>query len=557
MGRSLAPLATVSGNGAITGSPASFDAGGFHYTIERRDGHTFHKESRLDSQGQVLAEVEAEVNYMLGSGTRGASYLIERDGYLVQSPISWYAQSEKWDLSPGYQRANTHFDRPVRSQCLSCHANRVDAVEDGSNRYRSPIFQGHAIGCERCHGPGELHARSPAERTDAGDMTIVNPRRLEPVLREDVCQQCHLQGDHRIERAGRNSFDYRPGLPLDEFIAVFFRREAGQSNKAVGQVEQMQASACYRASGMKLGCISCHDPHRVPTATERVAFYKSRCETCHADRGCSVPEATRRRETGEDDCIRCHMPRSASVDIAHTASTNHRIPRHADQAESFEPGYPATGSLDGVPLVLFDGNTQSDASSRTEAERDLGLALFAQARSAPNEQRVALARLAAPRLEDALKADADDTPARNAFAGALWLLGRRDEAFTEFETILQQAPNHAEALEAAANLAHTLGQREQMLGLLDRAIANNPWHATFYQLRAQIHMVRADWRRAMSDCRDALRLNPSLMNVRIALVECYLRLKDRKQAKAEFETLLKLGPSLPEAQLRSWFERPR
>ena len=30
-----------------------------------------------------------------------------------------------------------------------------------SNRYEDPIFLGHAIGCERCHGPGELHAQAP------------------------------------------------------------------------------------------------------------------------------------------------------------------------------------------------------------------------------------------------------------------------------------------------------------------------------------------------------------------------------------------------------------
>ena len=42
------------------------------------------------------------------------------------------------------------------------------------NRYEPPIFQGHAIGCERCHGPGELHA-SRGEESAGTDLTIVNP----------------------------------------------------------------------------------------------------------------------------------------------------------------------------------------------------------------------------------------------------------------------------------------------------------------------------------------------------------------------------------------------
>ena len=93
------------------------------------------------------------------------------------------------------------------------------------NRYEPPIFQGHAIGCERCHGPGELHVERGG--VSAGpDLTIVNPGRLAPALRESVCQQCHLQGWFRFPRAGRDSFDFRPGLPLHRFLAVFVRKEA-------------------------------------------------------------------------------------------------------------------------------------------------------------------------------------------------------------------------------------------------------------------------------------------------------------------------------------------
>ena len=42
-------------------------------------------------------------------------------------------------------------------KCLFCHCNAVEPVADTLNRYRPPLFRGHAIGCERCHGPGELH----------------------------------------------------------------------------------------------------------------------------------------------------------------------------------------------------------------------------------------------------------------------------------------------------------------------------------------------------------------------------------------------------------------
>ena len=69
---------------------------------------------------------EAEVRYVIGSGTRGYSFLVERGSNLFQSPIAWYTQERKWDLAPGYRERNLHFERPIISGCLFCHTNRFD-----------------------------------------------------------------------------------------------------------------------------------------------------------------------------------------------------------------------------------------------------------------------------------------------------------------------------------------------------------------------------------------------------------------------------------------------
>src|SRR5262249_7228600 len=151
------------------------------------------------------------------------AFLLERgDGYLFESPITWYSRKGKWALSPGYEADNPHFERFVTPTCLFCHSNQFDHVEGTENRYSQPVFRGHAIGCERCHGPGELHVRRP-ERSGGEPPNIVNPARLEPELREAVCQQCHLQGDVRVVRAGRMLTDFRPGLPLTSVESVFVK----------------------------------------------------------------------------------------------------------------------------------------------------------------------------------------------------------------------------------------------------------------------------------------------------------------------------------------------
>ena len=279
----------------------------------------------MDEAGRAVAQVEAEVKYALGSGTRGISYLIEHDGRLFQSPISWYGQKRQWDLSPGYDVNNLHFDRPIEPNCLFCHANGVERFERSVNRYEQPIFRGHAIGCERCHGPGELHTRR-REVVDGRDLTIVNPRHLGPALRSAVCEQCHLLGDQRVDRLGRDTFDFHPGLPLSAFFLIYSRAQE-PGNAVVGQVEQMKSSRCYRESQGRLGCISCHDPHQVPSPQEKTAYFRQQCLECHERAGCKLPDPVRARQSKEDNCIQCHMPRAKSVDVVHVAITDHRILR--------------------------------------------------------------------------------------------------------------------------------------------------------------------------------------------------------------------------------------
>jgi hypothetical protein len=321
MGRSLAAAAEIlpDARGVV------LEVGDLTYSIDRRDRRVFHQETRRDKQGRTIASTEAEVRYALGSGTRGFAFLVERQGGLFQSPLAWYTGKQGWDLAPGYRAENLHFERPITLDCLFCHTNRVEMADR-----TLPRFHGLTIGCERCHGPGALHVRQP-EPIAGADPEIVNPASLEPPsLREAVCEQCHLQGTDRVPVPGRSLFDYRPGLDLAEFVQVWSARaDPSLRLHAVGQVEQMRESRCYQQSGQRLGCISCHDPHRLPEAAERVTYYRDRCLQCHADRGCRLPRPARIARNADDDCTACHMPRVRSTDVAHTSLTRHNIPRDA------------------------------------------------------------------------------------------------------------------------------------------------------------------------------------------------------------------------------------
>jgi tetratricopeptide (TPR) repeat protein len=58
--------------------------------------------------------------YAIGSGRFTQSYLVETDGFLVESPITWYSSVARWDMSPGYDRPDHNsFERAVGSRAAA------------------------------------------------------------------------------------------------------------------------------------------------------------------------------------------------------------------------------------------------------------------------------------------------------------------------------------------------------------------------------------------------------------------------------------------------------
>jgi tetratricopeptide (TPR) repeat protein len=528
-----------------------FEKLGFLFQVETRKGRVYHKAVRPDARGTPLTEREEQVRYALGSRERGCGYLIDHDGYIYQSPISWFTQAHTWDVSPGFPAALVS-GRPIHPACFFCHTDHVRPVADTDNRYREPVFdREYGIGCERCHGPGELHV----ERWWKGDRpqgdfddTIVNPARLPPDLREAVCQQCHLVGMKRVLRRGRDVFDYRPGLPLHDYWSVFVLPEKLTDDfKAVGQVEQMYSSKCFRASGGKLGCLSCHDPHGLPGPAQRITFYRSRCLQCHEDTSCRLPKHDRLARSKGDSCIDCHMPRFRMSEIAHTAGTDHRILRRTDV-----PGLPREPGLDvgDRPIVNF---YQSQLDPGDEgAARDLGVALAELARTAPHLSSYA-ASLAAPLLEKAVAAAPDDVTAWEAKSDVDHVQGRSRQALDDLVTALKVAPHRESALHAAAVVATELREYGQAIGYWQTLVAVNPWRFSYHQHLCQLLAQAHDWSGALAEAQAALRLDPSSVPVRRILVECCLRTGRKDRAKQELQKLLALSPAEAD-KLRRWFE---
>jgi hypothetical protein len=298
------PMSRTSGRVSSDVPPGSFEhkPSGVHYTIGERG------DVRWSSPAQSGAR---QVEFYIGSGAAGRSYLYTFDNFLFQAPVTWYSRQKRWDVSPGYEADRTsRWSRPIEPNCLYCHASQARPIYGTQNRYADPPFEQNGVACERCHGPASEHV--------AGRGGMVNPAKLKPPERDSVCSQCHLSGAARIEKPGKRIAAFRPGENLNDYVAYFVPISTdGGAMRATSHMEKLEVSACKKASGDKLWCGTCHSPHKSPAND-------SSCATCHEASDC-------RRGP---QCVTCHMPKTRVVDGGHGVLTDHSIPRKPGHRES-------------------------------------------------------------------------------------------------------------------------------------------------------------------------------------------------------------------------------
>lgn len=359
------------------------------------------------------------MEWFIGSGAVGRSYAGFVDGFLFQSPASYYAARGAWGLSPGYA-AKGFIDvaRPIEPACLQCHASGARTVAGTANRYSDPPFAEGGVSCERCHGAGEAHV--------AGNGAMVNPAKLPAARRDSVCLQCHLTGAARVAQAGRGPGTYRAGDLLAEHVMVFVWSGASDEERtATDHAEQLARSRCQQAAGDKLWCGTCHEPHAGST--------RSAAETCLQ---CHVPHTDNAR-----DCVGCHMPKGRSREGEHVVYTDHTIARR--------PGSKAPAG----PRVLeaFRGMKASD--------RDLALAQ-------PERLPGVLEKLV-------LRTDAD-VAVLVQLAQQYDATGQGSRAIPLYERVLRLDPDHAAAQANLAIYRMQAGQVREALTLWARVFERNP-----------------------------------------------------------------------------------
>lgn len=244
------------------------------------------------------------MDIVLGSGTKGQSYLTWNDNDLFQLQVSYFKPLDMWINSPGAEPEVISTLRAVNNRCLECHTTYAKSMGNNplNNTYdKNQIIWG--IDCERCHGPLAKHVQYHKSNPSAkGPEYVMSFDTLTRQQNLDACALCHSG----LGMPKKPSFSFLTGDTLTHYLQT---EEASGSLDALdvhsNQYGLLIASKCF-AQTNAMSCITCHDPHK--NQRGQSAYFNGKCLSCHgvAQVQCSVNA----QMAGHDqrDCIKCHMP---------------------------------------------------------------------------------------------------------------------------------------------------------------------------------------------------------------------------------------------------------
>ncbi len=266
------------------------------------------------------------IQYAFGSGRHATTFVDILDPAtpgILEHRLTYYTGEGRFGVTPGQGKTNSsvadlkphgkELTESAARKCFGCHSTQLSARDPERIDEATMIPN---VSCERCHGPGRAHVEraSATGGVAAAQLTMpFGPNGWTAETQLSLCGSCH-----------RHPSRARPGqIRCDDPQLARFQ--------PVGIMQ----SRCYRESGGSFSCTTCHDPHA--RASSDLAWYNSRCLSCHSGRGQRATAPIVSTKTAnklsafaavcpvapEGSCVNCHMPRVDSGQ--HVLYTDHWI----------------------------------------------------------------------------------------------------------------------------------------------------------------------------------------------------------------------------------------
>lgn len=257
--------------------------GGYTYAIMTNNGHA---QYTVSDGGQTVS-----LPIVWAMGVHAQTWVLERNGQLYESLVSYYPSINGLDVTTGDERIapktlDEAVGRPIgmdeAKSCFNCHATNAVRGHELDLKALQP-----GVGCEHCHTGATAHAASMAA---TGDLASAPPdlRKLSTEDMSNFCGQCHRTWEGVVRSHWR-----------------------GQANVRF-QPYRLANSRCYNGADPRIRCVACHNPH--DAVVRDIVFYDSKCLACHGQAvssGHAADVQPKLCPVGKSHCVSCHMPQTS------------------------------------------------------------------------------------------------------------------------------------------------------------------------------------------------------------------------------------------------------
>jgi hypothetical protein len=281
------PSGEAAGATAVAGYVGSKTCSACHpeiYEVFVKSGHHWELTQVVDGQPPDYPFTELpdppaghtwdDVAYVIG-GYNWKARFIDRNGYVITGDADAATQYNFANPMVGKEAGWAPYkagEQNVPYDCGPCHTTGYSAWPSDAHQDGLPGIVGAwaepGVQCERCHGPGSLHAGEPH-----GARMVVDRD-------AGLCGACHLRG------------------------------ASGTVNASDGFIQHHeQYQDLFPGKHVALDCVICHDPHsgvvQLRQADEQTT--RTQCENCHFEQARYQKNTT--HLALKVKCVDCHMPR--------------------------------------------------------------------------------------------------------------------------------------------------------------------------------------------------------------------------------------------------------